>query len=62
MYLKKKLNLKGGQKAWQLYIAKNATRDLGIKGDGALTATVQIQFIVVGDGNVSAAKVLQSSG
>lgn len=58
----KEAEFRGGQKAWQSYIAKSATRDFGIKGDGALTATVQIQFIVDGDGNVSAAKVLQSSG
>ena len=58
----KEAEFRGGQKAWQSYIAKSATKDFGIKGDGALTATVQIQFIVDGDGNVSAAKVLQSSG
>ena len=58
----KEAEFKGGSKAWQSYIAKSVTRDFGIKGDGALTATVQIQFIVDADGNVTAAKVLQSSG
>ncbi len=58
----KEAEFRGGQKAWQSYIAKNATKDLAVKGDGTTTATVQIQFIVNEDGNVSIAKVLQSSG
>ncbi|MDQ6762475.1 MAG: energy transducer TonB [Bacteroidota bacterium] len=59
----KEAEFRGGQKAWQSYIAKNATKDLSLKGeDGATTATVQIQFIVDEEGNVSIAKVLKSSG
>lgn len=59
----KEAEFKGGQKAWQSYIAKNASKDLSVKGeDGATTAIVQIQFIVDEEGNVSTAKVLKSSG
>ncbi len=41
----KEAEFKGGQKAWQSFLAKNASKDLAVKGEGALTATVQVQFI-----------------
>ncbi len=53
---------KGGQKAWQQYILKSVSKDLKIKGEGDITANVQVQFIVNKDGEVSVAKILKSSG
>ncbi len=53
---------KGGQKAWQQYILKSVSKDLKIKGEGDITADVQVQFIVNKDGEVSVAKILKSSG
>ncbi len=58
----KEAEFKGGQKAWQQYIQKNVSKDLKIKGEGDVTAEVQVQFIVNQEGEVSAAKILKSSG
>ncbi|MEO6639363.1 MAG: hypothetical protein ABIN25_13880, partial [Ginsengibacter sp.] len=58
----KEAEFRGGQKAWQTYITKSVTKDLAVKGDSAYTASVQIQFIVDVDGNVSTVKILTSSG
>ncbi|MEO6638487.1 MAG: TonB family protein [Ginsengibacter sp.] len=58
----KEAEFRGGQKAWQTYITKSDIKDLAVKGDSAYTASVQIQFIVDVDGNVSTVKILTSSG
>ncbi|KAA9035839.1 TonB family protein [Ginsengibacter hankyongi] len=58
----KDAEFKGGTKAWQSYIVKNAARDLSVKGDSAITAKVQVQFIIDENGDVIAAKIFKSSG
>ncbi len=58
----KDAEFKGGQKAWESYINKNATKDLTVKGDTPVTATVTIEFIINEDGDVTKSKVYKSSG
>ena len=58
----KDAEFKGGTKAWQSYIAKNAARDLSAKVDNAITAKVQVQFIIDENGDVITAKIFKSSG
>ena len=58
----KDAEFKGGQKAWQSYLSKNASKDLTVKGDGTITASVQIQFTIDEDGNVTKTKIFKSSG
>ena len=58
----KDAEFKGGAKAWQSYILKNAAKDLTVKSDSALTAKVQVQFIIDENGDVITAKIFKSSG
>ncbi len=58
----KEAEFKGGTKAWQSFIAKNAARDLSIKGDSTLTAKVQVEFIIDENGDVISPKIFKSSG
>ncbi|MDQ6902032.1 MAG: energy transducer TonB [Bacteroidota bacterium] len=53
---------KGGQKAWANYLTKNATSNLPVKGDTAVTARVAIQFIVDENGDILKPKIYKSSG
>lgn len=58
----KEAEFKGGTKAWQSYIAKSATKDLSVKGDSAITARVQVEFIIDENGDVTSSKIFKSSG
>ena len=58
----KDAEFKGGEKAWVAYIKKNISKDLTVKGEKQVTATVQIQFIIDENGYVTMAKIRQSSG
>lgn len=58
----KEAEFKGGQKAWQAYLTKNATLDLIVKGDSTVTAKVEVQFIVDENGDVLKPRILKSSG
>jgi antitoxin component YwqK of YwqJK toxin-antitoxin module len=59
----KEADFKGGLKAWQAYILKNVSKDFTIKGkDGAVTASVKIQFIIDESGAVIKPKIINSSG
>jgi len=58
----KEADFKGGQKAWQAYIRKNATLDLPVKGDSTVTASVEVVFIIDENGDVIRPKIFKSSG
>jgi TonB family protein len=58
----KDAEFKGGEKGWVAYIQKNVSKDLTVKGDKEVKATVQVQFIVDENGYVTMAKIRQSSG
>ncbi|MBN9350881.1 MAG: energy transducer TonB [Chitinophagaceae bacterium] len=53
---------KSGPSGWAKYINKSATKDFPAKGSQDERVTVVIQFIVDKDGEVTNAKVRQSSG
>jgi hypothetical protein len=58
----KEAEFKGGQKAWTNYIVKNAGRDLQVKSDTNVIASVVVEFIVDENGDVIKPKILKSSG
>ena len=58
----KEAEFKGGLKAWASYITKNAAKDLTVKGDQPVTATLVVEFIIDETGNVIAPKIRKSSG
>lgn len=58
----KEAEFKGGQKAWIAYIRKNSSKDLTAKGDSAVTVSVQIEFIIDENGDITKPKVYKSSG
>lgn len=60
--LSKDAEFKGGQKAWESYIRKNISQELLVKKDDITAATVQVQFIVDENGDVTKAKIFKSSG
>lgn len=58
----KEAEFKGGQKGWTNYLTKNATPNLPVKGDTAVTANVAIQFVVDENGDILKPKIYKSSG
>jgi len=58
----KEAEFKGGLKAWVSYIKKNSAKDLTVKADEQVTATVVVEFIIDESGYVIAPKIRKSSG
>ncbi len=58
----KEAEFKGGQKAWEKYISKNASSDIQIKSDSTINAVVEVSFMVDENGDVKMAKIVKSSG
>jgi TonB family protein len=58
----KEAEFKGGVKAWQSYIVKSVDKSIYAKGDNAVTARVEVEFIIDESGDVSSAKIYKSSG
>jgi TonB family protein len=58
----KNAEFKGGQKAWVSYLNKHATKDFPAKGNSEEAVSVQVQFIIDENGDVTHPKILKSSG
>lgn len=58
----KEAEFKGGEKAWNDYLLKNVNTKINAPGNGDVTVTVKVLFVVNEFGNTAKAKVIESSG